>query len=102
MTLAQALVAAVPTGKAFFWVVVTVVTVFWAGVGAALNFSELSAMPEQVGLMQLDISRNSLGLTELRSRADDADAARGQILCLVRLTAEGGSWSPLQVQERCP
>lgn len=94
--------AAIPAGKALFWIVAGGVTMFSAGFGVAFGFGETAAniklVPEIVATqIAFDTRMNAFQI-----RLDDADAAREQILCLVRLTAEGEPLSPLDVNRLCP
>lgn len=102
MRFLEGIIAAVPQGKALFWIIVGAMTTFGAGFGTAFGVGDASRMLEQVPFMQE--TQNSL-VTRMGSvevRLNDAEATSVRILCLVRLTATGEEVSPLEIDQRCP
>jgi hypothetical protein len=75
---------------------------FLAGVGAILNWSEYTDLPQEVSLLQEQRVAADETIADLAEGLEEAAQERARILCLVRLTATGETLSPLEVTERCP
>lgn len=75
---------------------------FMAGIGFTLSVGERADHLESIPQMQLEIAENQEALRAVEREVIVGTAERRQILCLVRLTATGDSYTPLQVQEICP
>lgn len=102
MKLAEALAQLVPSAKAMGVIFTLAAGAFMAGVGAVLGFGEYADLPEDVAVLQSNAVVDGAAIASLRRDMTSAARERTQILCLVRLTAEGEPLSPLQVNERCP
>ena len=98
----EQIIAAVPQGKALFWIVVGAMTTFGAGFGTAFGIGDTADMIALVPMMKETQEDMVVRMDNFEVRLTSADGDREQILCLVRLTAAGEPLSPLEVQERCP
>ena len=102
MKFAETLQQVVPSAKAVTVVITLSVGSFLAGVGAILNWSDYTDLPQDVSLLQEQRVVADGTIAELAEGLEDAALERARILCLVRLTATGETLSPLEVTERCP
>ena len=102
MKLAETIQQVVPSAKAIGVVVTLSVGSFLAGVGAILNWSDYTDLPQDVALLQGQRVAADESITELAEGLEEAAMERARILCLVRLTVTGEVLSPLEVTERCP
>ena len=102
MRFAETIQQIVPSAKAIGVVITLSVGSFLAGVGAILNWSEYTDLPQEVALLQDQRVAAAESIAELGDGLEEAATERARILCLVRLTATGEVLSPLEVTERCP
>ena len=102
MRFAETIQQIVPSAKAIGVVITLSVGSFLAGVGAILNWSEYTDLPQEVALLQDQRVAADQSIAELGDGLEEAATERARILCLVRLTATGEVLSPLEVTERCP
>jgi hypothetical protein len=102
MKLAETIQQVVPSAKAIGVVVTLSVGSFLAGVGAILNWSDYTDLPQDVSQLQGQRVAADQTIAELADGLEDAAMERARILCLVRLTVTGEVLSPLEVTERCP
>ena len=102
MRMAETIQQIVPSAKAITVVVTIAAGAFMAGVGAVLNWSEYTDLPQEVALLQDQRIAADESITELAEGLEEAAMERARILCLVRLTVTGEVLSPLEVTERCP
>jgi hypothetical protein len=102
MRIAETFQQIVPSAKAVGVVLTIAGGAFMAGVGAVLNWSEWTDLPQDVALLQDQRIAADDNIAELAEGLEEAAMERARILCLVRLTATGEVMSPLEVTERCP
>ena len=102
MRFAETIQQIVPSAKAVGVVLTIAGGAFMAGVGAVLNWSEWTDLPQEVSLLQDQRIAADESIAELGEGLEEAAMERARILCLVRLTATGEVMSPLEVTERCP
>jgi len=102
MKLLDSIAAAMPAGKALFGLVVGAITIFGAGFGVAFGFGETAANIKLVPVLVATQETMQERMTTFQVRLDNADVARGRILCLVRLTVTGETILAIEIDERCP
>ena len=91
-----------PSAKVIGALVTGTVVAFMAGVGTTVGAGEFKGLPEAVSMLQIKESIQDTSIASLRRGLEEASDERGRILCLVELTATGETYSPLQVNQRCP
>lgn len=98
----EGILAAVPQGKALFWIVIGAVTSFGAGFGMAFGVGDASDNLALVPVLRDNQAALTTRVGNVEVRLGDAEDTSERILCLVRLTATGEEISPLEIDERCP
>ncbi len=102
MKFLEQIAAAVPVGKALFWIVAGAITSFGAGFGMAFGFGETAANIKLVPVLVATQTAMEGRMTTFQVRLDNADVARDRIMCLVRLTVTGEIVPAVEIDERCP
>lgn len=102
MRLLEAFAAAVPQGKALFWIVGGFAMSFGAGAAAVMGFGETADNIALVPQMKITLDANVLRLDAVEISIEDAEEARNRILCIVSLNATVGTIVPSLLDEECP
>lgn len=99
---AQAFVAGLaPTGKHLAFILFAGAGIFMGGVGFTLGFGDTKENIESIPAIKTAVEGNSARLDAVEQRIARADTVDAQILCYVRLIANGESTGN-ELNPRCP
>ncbi len=102
MTILETVVAAVPQGKALFWIIVGAITVFGAGVGWSAGQGEIWDTVELVPAIRDSVRVNTSRIGMLEDSVNFGSRQRERILCLSEITAAGEIVPAFELNRRCP
>ena len=102
MKFLEGILAAVPQGKALFWIVIGAITTFGAGFGMAFGVGDaqnnLALIPE----MSETITEHTSRISNLEDSVSSASTQRRRIICIGRIAATGETLPAFELDARCP
>lgn len=93
--------AAVPTGKTLAWIAGSIVVAWFGGVGWTLKTGELQEHISLIPAIEADVSENRSRIMVIEDGLDASQQSSEQILCYVRMIANGED-PGTELDPRCP
>lgn len=102
MTVVESIIAAVPQGRALFWIIIGAITIFGAGVGWSQGYGEARAAITLVPSIRDSVRVNTSRIDVLEDSVNAGSRQRVRILCLSEITAAGEIVPAFELNRRCP